>query len=150
MVAPTSLEAENHKRDADFNKAMHGQSAGSRGGLMSMMAKGASAKALSVEEYFKHWDNQASKDETPEIREKRRAMYASLTREYYVSRDFITKALTHLDTDRRACRTSRPTCTSTAGLNPSISAASHTESRSDRHWRDTNTIWHTSWASKRT
>lgn len=85
MVAPTALEQENHARDAEFNKALHGKSAETRGGLMAMMAKGAGAKALSVEEYFKHWDNQAAKDETPEIREKRKAMYASLTREYYVS-----------------------------------------------------------------
>ena len=84
MVNPTSLEQENHARDAEFMKALHGKSADTRGGLMAMMSKGAAAKAASVEEYFKHWDNKAAADETAETREERRALYASLTREYYV------------------------------------------------------------------
>jgi len=79
-----SLEKEDHTRDADFNKALHGKSAQARGGFMAMLSKGSEAKAVSVDEYFKHFDNQPSKDETPEMREKRRTMYASLTREYYV------------------------------------------------------------------
>jgi len=85
MVAPLTLEQENHARDAEYMKALHGKSTDSRGGLMAMMSKGADAKAASVENYFKHWDNKAAAEETPETRAERRALYASLTREYYVS-----------------------------------------------------------------
>ena len=49
-----------------------------------MMSKrdGAAQKAA-VDEYFKHWDNKAAKDETADTREARRAEYATLTRHYY-------------------------------------------------------------------
>lgn len=82
-MTPIALEAEDHTRDAGFNKALHGKSANKRGGFMSMLGKDAKAKAEAVDEYFKHWDNQDHKDETPETREKRRAEYATLTRHYY-------------------------------------------------------------------
>ena len=82
-MAPIALETEDHSRDAAYNKALHGSSAGDRGGLMAMMKKDAKAKAVSVEEYFKHWDNQAAADETPETREvvlpTRSSLGASLT-----------------------------------------------------------------------
>ncbi|KAG8627592.1 hypothetical protein KVT40_005075 [Elsinoe batatas] len=82
-MAPTALEPENKSRDADFHKAMHGKSGQGAGGLRALFAKNAEAGALSGQEYFKHWDGQAAKDETPEQREARRNLYASLTREYY-------------------------------------------------------------------
>ena len=63
-----NLEREDHKRDAEFNKAMHGKSAQARGGIAAMFAKGGDAKKAAVDEYFKHWDNQAAKDETEETR----------------------------------------------------------------------------------
>ena len=71
MVASSTasnLEREDHSRDADFNKAMHGKSAQARGGIAAMFSKGSDAKQAAVDEYFKHWDNQAAKDETPEQR----------------------------------------------------------------------------------
>ena len=71
MVASSTasnLEREDHSRDADFNKAMHGKSAQARGGIAAMFSKGSDAKKAAVDEYFKHWDNQAAKDETPEQR----------------------------------------------------------------------------------
>lgn len=68
-MSPMMLETEDHARDAGFNKALHGASAQERGGLMAMMKKDASAKAASVEEYFKHFDNQDAVNETPEMRE---------------------------------------------------------------------------------
>ena len=68
-MAPTALELENHTRDADFNKALHGKSAQERGGLMAMMRKGAEAQKMSVEEYYKHWESQQTQEDTPEIRE---------------------------------------------------------------------------------
>jgi sterol 24-C-methyltransferase len=64
----SNLEREDHSRDANFNKAMHGKSAQARGGIAAMFSKGADAKKAAVDEYFKHWDNQAAKDETPEQR----------------------------------------------------------------------------------
>ncbi|KAI9704494.1 MAG: Delta(24)-sterol C-methyltransferase [Bogoriella megaspora] len=82
-MAPIALETEDHKRDAAFNKAMHGKSAQERAGLLSMMQKDADAQKAAVNEYFKHWDNKAAADETPETREARRAEYATLTRHYY-------------------------------------------------------------------
>lgn len=84
-MAPSALEPENKARDADFHRAMHGKSGQGAGGLRALFQKNAEAGALSGQEYFKHFDNQAAKDETPEQREARRNMYASLTREYYVS-----------------------------------------------------------------
>ncbi|KAK4991245.1 Delta(24)-sterol C-methyltransferase [Elasticomyces elasticus] len=82
-MAPIALENEDHIRDAEFNKAMHGKSAGERAGMRAMMKKNTLAQKAAVDEYFKHWDNKDSKDETPETREARKAQYATLTRHYY-------------------------------------------------------------------
>ncbi|MCJ1334946.1 Delta(24)-sterol C-methyltransferase [Bachmanniomyces sp. S44760] len=82
-MAPMMLESEDHTRDAAFNKAMHGQSAEERAGFMAMMKKDPVAQKAAVDEYFKHWDNKSASDETLEIREARKAEYASLTRHYY-------------------------------------------------------------------
>ena len=54
---------------AAFNKVMHGSSAQKRGGFAAMMGKGADGQKAAVDEYFKHWDNKAAKDETEEIRQ---------------------------------------------------------------------------------
>jgi sterol 24-C-methyltransferase len=85
MVASsnTGLEREDHQRDADFNKAMHGNSAQARGGVAAMFRKGGAAKQAAVDEYFKHWDNKPAENETPEERAARQAEYATLTRHYY-------------------------------------------------------------------
>lgn len=68
-MANPQLEAEDHQRDAAFNKALHGKSAQSRGGLSAMRNKDAKAQKAAVEEYFKHWDNKNAEDETEEVRE---------------------------------------------------------------------------------
>lgn len=81
-MSPIALEAEDHARDAEFKKALHGRT-GDAKGFMAMLKKDATAQKAAVDEYFKHWDNKNSKDETPEIREARRAEYATLTRHYY-------------------------------------------------------------------
>ena len=84
MVASSTasaLEREDHVRDAAFNKAMHGKSAQAKGGLAAMFSKGGDAKKAAVDEYFKHWDNKAAKDETAETRAERVAEYATLTRQ---------------------------------------------------------------------
>ncbi|PMD14237.1 hypothetical protein NA56DRAFT_651196 [Hyaloscypha hepaticicola] len=82
-MAPTKLETEDHTRDAAFNKAMHKDSSNAQGGFSAMLKKDKAAQKAAVDEYFKHWDNKAAKDETPEIREARKAEYATLTRHYY-------------------------------------------------------------------
>lgn len=80
VTSPISLEKEDHVRDAEFNKALHGQSAQSRGGLLAMK-KNKDAQKAAVDEYFKHWDNKPASDETEETRKARRDEYATLTRQ---------------------------------------------------------------------
>ena len=68
-MSPAVLEAEDHERDAAFNKALHGKSAGEKAGFMAMMKKDAQAQKAAVDEYFKHWDNKAAGVETQEVRD---------------------------------------------------------------------------------
>ena len=71
MVASSTastLEREDHSRDAAFNKAMHGNSAKAKGGIAAMFSKGSEAKKAAVDEYFKHWDNKPAANETAEER----------------------------------------------------------------------------------
>ena len=68
-MPPAKLEPENHGRDADFHKAMHGQTSDSRGGFMAMLGKNDSAQKAAVDEYFKHWDNKSAATETQETRD---------------------------------------------------------------------------------
>ena len=82
-MAPIALEAENHDRDAAFNKVMHGKSATERAGFSSMFNKDSVAHKEALDEYFRHWDDKSASDETPEIRAARREQYATLTRHYY-------------------------------------------------------------------
>ncbi|KAF2198938.1 hypothetical protein GQ43DRAFT_421372 [Delitschia confertaspora ATCC 74209] len=82
-MSPIALEQEDHTRDAEFNKAMHGKSAENRGGFAAMIKKDRNAQQAAVDEYFKHWDNKAAEVETQETRKARRDEYATLTRHYY-------------------------------------------------------------------
>ncbi|OJJ55679.1 hypothetical protein ASPSYDRAFT_48891 [Aspergillus sydowii CBS 593.65] len=82
-MAPSALEKENHQRDADFNRALHGSSSEAQGGFAAMRQKSAAAQKAAVDEYFKHWDNKSAEVETEETRAARRAEYATLTRHYY-------------------------------------------------------------------
>jgi sterol 24-C-methyltransferase len=66
-MAPAKLETEDHSRDAAFNKALHKDSSTAQGGFSAMLKKDKVAQKAAVDEYFKHWDNKAAKDETPEI-----------------------------------------------------------------------------------
>jgi sterol 24-C-methyltransferase len=81
-MAPIALEKEDHVRDADFNKALHGKSAGETGGIKSMLGKNTEAQKAAVSEYFKHFDNKSAEVETDETRKARRDEYATLTRQY--------------------------------------------------------------------
>lgn len=89
MVASSTasnLEREDHKRDADFNKAMHGKSSQARGGISAMFSKGSDAKKAAVDEYFKHWENQSAKNETPEQRAVRASILLLHEATFRVSR----------------------------------------------------------------
>lgn len=80
-----ALETEDHSRDAQFNKVMHGKSAGERAGMLSMLKKDPAGQKAALDEYFKHWDNKSAEVETEEVREARRKEYATLTRQYVFS-----------------------------------------------------------------
>lgn len=68
-MAPSALEREDVARDAAFNKVLHGKSAKAQGGFAAMRGKDAASQKAAVDEYFKHWDNKGSADETDAIRE---------------------------------------------------------------------------------
>lgn len=82
-ISPVAtLEAEDHARDAAFNKALHGKSSEAQGGFAAMRKKDHAAQKAAVDEYFKHWDNKGAAVETEETRKARRDEYATLTRQY--------------------------------------------------------------------
>ncbi|KAM7220624.1 sterol 24-C-methyltransferase erg-4 [Rhypophila decipiens] len=85
MVASNDirLEKEDHQRDADFMKAMHGSSTRAPGGFSAMLAKDKAAKKVAVDEYFKHFDGKKAETETDAEREARTDEYATLTKHYY-------------------------------------------------------------------
>jgi sterol 24-C-methyltransferase len=83
-MAPTiALEAQDFDRDAAFGQALHGRTSQDTNSFMNMMRKNNDAQQLAIDEYFKHWDNKLSMNETNSDRETRRAEYATLTRHYY-------------------------------------------------------------------
>ena len=59
-ISNIQLEQENHERDADFKKAMHGKTAEATGGFAAMMGKNHEAQSAAVDEYFKFWDNKGA------------------------------------------------------------------------------------------
>ena len=82
-MAATSLEKQDLVRDAAFKQALHGKSGADDNSFRAMMYKDHAAQKEAVDEYFKHWDNKASAEETEETRKARRDEYATLTRHYY-------------------------------------------------------------------
>ncbi|KAK3362576.1 sterol 24-C-methyltransferase [Lasiosphaeria hispida] len=77
------LEKEDHQRDANFNKALHGKSAEATGGFAALLGKDTDAKKIAVEEYFKHFDRKTAETETEADRKARTDEYATLTKHYY-------------------------------------------------------------------
>jgi sterol 24-C-methyltransferase len=63
------LEKEDHQRDAEFGKALHGSSVEAKGGFAAMLTKDKKAKKVAVDEYFKHFDNKTAEAETDADRE---------------------------------------------------------------------------------
>ncbi|KAK3705383.1 Delta(24)-sterol C-methyltransferase [Vermiconidia calcicola] len=78
-----TLEKQDRDRDSAFKHALHGKTAEQRASFLAMMGKDKAAQKEAVDEYFKHWDNKESADETEETRLARRDEYATLTRHYY-------------------------------------------------------------------
>ena len=78
-----TLEKPDPTRDAAFRQALHGKSGAEKNSFLAMLQKDHSAQKEAVDEYFKHWDHQASAEETDEVRKARRDEYATLTRHYY-------------------------------------------------------------------
>ena len=68
-MAKANLEKEDHQRDAAFNKAMHGKTAGQAAGVSTILFKDRDAKKAAVDEYFKHFDNKKALNETDADRE---------------------------------------------------------------------------------
>jgi sterol 24-C-methyltransferase len=81
MAPSATLEKEDHQRDADFMKALHGNSAEAQGGFAAMRNKDKDAQKAAVDAYFKHWDGKGHVEETEEVRKSRRDEYATLTRQ---------------------------------------------------------------------
>jgi sterol 24-C-methyltransferase len=67
-MGASKLEMENHSRDAEFAKALHGKSPEERAGIMAMLKKNPEAQKAAIDSYFKHWDNKAAGEETAETR----------------------------------------------------------------------------------
>ena len=63
------LEKEDHQRDADFKKALHGDSHEAQGGFSAILKKDKDGQKIAVDEYFKHFDNKRAEDETDADRE---------------------------------------------------------------------------------
>ena len=70
-MAPATLQQEDHSSDAAFKKAMHKDSAASKGGFAAMIGKDKEAHKASLDEYFKHWDDKSAETETEETRKVR-------------------------------------------------------------------------------
>ena len=68
-MTPIALEAEDHSRDAQFNKLMHGKSAAAKAGFYSLWNKDHAAHKAASDEFWKHWDNKSASTETADTRE---------------------------------------------------------------------------------
>ena len=77
-MAPIALEAEDHSRDAQFNKVLHGTSAAAKAGFSSMWSKDHAAHKAASDEFWKHWDNKSASTETADIREVHKSVNLQL------------------------------------------------------------------------
>jgi sterol 24-C-methyltransferase len=77
-MAPGALLPDDDRRDADFQKAMHGKSANSRHAFLSMLNKDHQAHRIITEEYVERWENDDKHATADEAREARKSQYMSL------------------------------------------------------------------------
>ena len=80
----TQLLRADEARNSAFDRALHGKSANSQGGVKAMLGKNSKAHAAATQEYFQHWDKTAG-EEDEAVRQARKDDYASLTRQYVSS-----------------------------------------------------------------
>lgn len=66
-IKPTALEPENHQRDAEFKKAMHGTTASEKSGFMAWISKDKEAAKASAEEFHKYWDGKGHGEEDRKV-----------------------------------------------------------------------------------
>lgn len=140
-MAPIALESENHIRDAEFHKAMHGKSAETKG-FRSMLNKDHEAHKLASEEYFKHWDNKYAGTETAETREARYSHlhFLFLLPQYKPTNTSIRLEKQSTQPSQDITTTSQPTSMNMAGEAHSTSAGSPMAKASIRPLHDMNTI----------
>lgn len=136
-----TLEKEDHVRDAEFNKAMHGKSAQAEGGFRAMLQKDKAAQNAAVDEYFKHWDNKAAGDETEETRKVRYKVDTCDIPDLHV--DIFRLAVTNTLPSQGTTTTSQRICMSTAGARVSTSVAMPSANLSTRRLHATNITLHT-------
>ena len=77
-MAPGALLSDDDRRDADFQKAMHGKSATSRHAFLSMMNKDHEAHRVVTDEYVQRWTNDDKHSTVEEAREARKSQYMQL------------------------------------------------------------------------
>lgn len=65
------LAGEDHQKDAAFSNALHGSSSTANGGITAMRKKDHAAHKAAVDEYFRHWDNTAVRNESQDAKEVR-------------------------------------------------------------------------------
>lgn len=86
-MAPGALLSDDDRRDADFQKAMHGKSATSRNAFLSMLNKDHEAHRVVTDEYVERWTNDDKHGTVEEAREARKSEYMQLVNNYY---DLVT------------------------------------------------------------
>ncbi|KAJ8116883.1 hypothetical protein OPT61_g1790 [Boeremia exigua] len=86
-MAPGALLSDDDRRDADFQKAMHGKSATSRHAFLSMLKKDHEAHSVITNEYVERWTNDDKHSTVEEAREARKSEYMKLVNNYY---DLVT------------------------------------------------------------
>jgi sterol 24-C-methyltransferase len=77
-MTPGALLSDNDRRDADFQKAMHGKSATSRNAFLSMLNKNHEAHRVVTDEYVNRWTNDDKHSTVEEAREARKSEYMQL------------------------------------------------------------------------
>lgn len=78
MAPGALLNDEDVRRDADFQKAMHGKSATSRHAFFSMLNKDHEAHRVVTDEYVDRWTNDDKHSTVEEAREARKSQYMQL------------------------------------------------------------------------
>lgn len=63
-----NLHQQNHKRDAELSRAVHGDSHQREGGIASLLGKRTNDNAKVADDYFKHFDGKVATEEERLVR----------------------------------------------------------------------------------